>query len=299
MLRDGTKKYLLEVTHKNHVAIGYISHLVWVVPFVKLLRTLRPTSAFWIWLSSCVDDRIANSPKTPDIFSHILDAYEGGPKTIQDRRNLESDVHLIVVAGSDTTATALSCIFWHLAQEPKQVEALREELDKCFTDNALADSATLAKLKHLDAVINESLRLHPPVPSGVQRLTPPEGITVGQRFIPGNTIVQVPMYTLFRDPRNFVRPNEFIPERWTTRPELTFEPRNFVPFSTGPGSCVGKQLALMELRYVVSHIVYRYDVKLAPGQSAQTFLDDMKDCFALVVPDLNVVFTKRPSARNT
>jgi len=137
------------------------------------------------------------------------------------------------------------------------------------------------------------LRLHPPVPSGLQRQTPEEGLVVGSVFIPGNTIVQVPLHTAFRDERSFEKASEFIPERWTTRPELTKNASVFTPFSTGPYSCVGKHLALMELRYVVAQIVYRFDVALAPGQSKDAFLDGKRDTFTLALGPLNMVFSRR------
>lgn len=67
-----------------------------------------------------------------------------------------------------------------------------------FSDREHADHTSLSNLIHLNAVIDESLRLHPPVPSGLQRVTPPQGLMVGGTFIPGNTIVQVPMHTIQR-----------------------------------------------------------------------------------------------------
>lgn len=64
----------------------------------------------------------------------------------------------------------------------------------------------IAHLEHLNAIINETLRLHPPVPSLLQRKTPPEGITVEGTYIPGNTVVACPQYVLgrskFQSPRN-------------------------------------------------------------------------------------------------
>ena len=70
-------------------------------------------------------------------------------------------------------------------------------MDDAFL-NQPTDSVSLSKLTYLDAVINETLRLHPPVPSGVQRMTPPEGLQIGDTYVPGDTIVQVPFHTLFR-----------------------------------------------------------------------------------------------------
>lgn len=98
------------------------------------------------------------------------------------------------------------------------------------------------------------MRLYPAIPSGLQRVTPPEGLQIGDIHVPGDTIITVPTYTLNRgkfrahlrpgrvgltslghalDPRFYVHPDDFIPERWTTRPELTKDPSLFVPFSIG------------------------------------------------------------------
>jgi len=99
---------------------------------------------------------------------------------------------------SDTTAASLSSLFFHLAQEPLQVKSLRKEIDEYFEEVSQVDSTGLSKLTYLNAIINEALRLHPPVPSGTQRVTPAEGLTIGDTFIPGNTTVQVPLHSVFR-----------------------------------------------------------------------------------------------------
>jgi len=101
---------------------------------------------------------------------------------------------------SDTTAAALTCLFYQLALDGRVHKALQSEVDDLF-DNKHApavDATSLAKLPYLDAVINETLRMHPPVPSGVQRMTPPEGLQIGEVFIPGDSIVQIPSHTLYR-----------------------------------------------------------------------------------------------------
>jgi cytochrome P450 len=111
------------------------------------------------------------------------------------------------------------------------------------------------------------------------------------------------------DERYFERPLEFIPERWTTERELTKNSSVSIPFLigtissqkplrntktfTGPYSCVGKQLALMELRYVVAQVVHRYDVELAAGESRKRFEDGMRDDFTLSLGPLNMVFSHR------
>jgi cytochrome P450 len=87
-----------------------------------------------------------------------------------------------------------------LARHPEVAAKLQEEIDAYHAerDGRDADHLSLSKLKYLQACIDESLRLYPPVPSGLQRMSPPAGQQIGDVFIPGNTIVQMPSYTLNR-----------------------------------------------------------------------------------------------------
>jgi cytochrome P450 len=95
---------------------------------------------------------------------------------------------------SDTTAASLTNVFFHLASDRALCEKLQAELD------TLSDLShdRLREIKLLDAVINETLRLHPPVPSGTQRMSPPGGMTIGQRYIPGDVMLCIPPHALFR-----------------------------------------------------------------------------------------------------
>ncbi|KAH7009661.1 benzoate 4-monooxygenase cytochrome P450 [Ilyonectria destructans] len=295
MLKNGVVHYFMKSVHTNMLAVSAFSHLVWIFPLFKEIPGLNYEHLkFQNWLSSQVVERQKNKPDEPDVFSWILSDYNALEKPVkQDTVDLHGDAHLIVVAGSDTTAASLTCLFFELATNPEVCGRLQEEVDRYFTERNDADHLALSKLKYLQACIDESLRLHPPVPSGLQRMTPPQGLQVGDVFIPGDTIVQIPAHTLYRDKRLFDQPNEFIPERWTSQPELTKDASVFHPFSMGRYSCVGKQLGLMELRYVTSQVLRRYDVKLAPGRTPEQFLGGLKDGFTLASPGLNLVLTAR------
>ncbi|KAH6976573.1 cytochrome P450 [Ilyonectria destructans] len=200
---------------------------------------------------------------------------------------------MIIYGHTPQTKAWLTCLFYELALHPECIPILQEEVDGVFDGPEAPDATTLRKLEYLNAVINETLRLHPPVPSGVQRMTSPEGMTIGDTFIPGNTIVQAPAHALTRDGRYFDRPEEFVPERWTSKPELVKDERAFVPFSTGRYSCIGKQLGPMEIRHVSSQILRRYNVALAPGQTPAAFLQGKQDTFTLQLAPLNMVFPLR------
>lgn len=110
---------------------------------------------------------------------------------------LAGDSRLIVVAGADTTSATLTYMMYHIASDISQQQELRSELAG-FTLDESFDAQTLASSERLNAVINETLRLHPPVPSGTSRKTPKEGLTIGGMFIPGECIITVPFWTVHR-----------------------------------------------------------------------------------------------------
>ncbi|KAE8405503.1 cytochrome P450 [Aspergillus pseudonomiae] len=255
MLVGGQDTYFSTQLHADMKSIGLFSHLTWLFPFFKRIPVLNSDYLkFWNWVGGRVEERIK--------YTNLC---------------------------SDTTAATLTNLFFHLAADHTWQTKLQTELD------ALPDltQEKLTGAKTLDALINETLRLHPAVPSGTQRITPPEGLQIGDRYIPGDVMVCIPTHTLFRDERAFVRPEEFLPERWMTQPELVKDASVFIPFNAGPYSCVGKQLALMELRRVTAEILTRYDVQFAQEQTVDAFLDGKRDTFTLVTGPLKLVFHER------
>ena len=135
-----------------------------------------------------------------------------------------------LTSSSDTTATALTEILILLAYYPAYVEAIRAELDQLFAESKFSCQTAYPVL---ESVINETLRLYPPTLFGSQRVTPSEGLQIDSVFIPGDTVVYMPHYQLHHDPRNFVRPEEFVPERWTTKSDMVLNRSAYIPFSMG------------------------------------------------------------------
>ncbi|KAJ2973892.1 hypothetical protein NQ176_g6345 [Zarea fungicola] len=297
MLKDGVAHYFMELSHSGIKSVAAFSHLVWIFPLLKTVPVLNTQHLrFQAWLAERVRLRRELKLEAPDVFSWILADYEQIENpTAQDTLNLHGDAHVIVVAGSDTTAASLTCLFFELATHPTVLKSLQEELDAHFFNGGELSYPSLSKLRYLQACINETLRMHPAIPSGLQRMTPPEGLRIGDIWIPGNTIVKVPTHTLQRDERAFIEPNTFIPERWTSKPELIKDASAFAPFSMGRYSCVGKQLALMELSRVTTEVIFKYNIELAPSQTKEAFLKAIKDTFTMATSTLNLVFQRRGS----
>ncbi|GKZ19409.1 hypothetical protein AbraIFM66951_011019 [Aspergillus brasiliensis] len=235
-------------------------------------------------------------PDVPDVSAALLAPFKGKEPGEEDQQWLAGDSRLIIVAGSDTTASTLVSLFYELAHRPEEVEKLRAELAPYVNeDGILGDfyDNEIGHLAHLNGAINEAMRLYPAVPSGVQRVTPPEGITVDGVFVPGNTTVINPVLAMGRSELSYKKPLEFIPERWYQQPELINDQSAFVPFNTGTYNCIGKPLALQNLRATVAHLVTTFDVKFAPGNAKKDLLKRSKDCFVLYQGELDLIFTRR------
>jgi len=136
--------------------------------------------------------------KERDVMSWLLEAEPMSNDAFKNRMWMVGDSRLIIVAGSDTTAATLTHAFYHLATDRALVEKLRKELSGLQKKDGSFDVRDLANANLLNGIINETLRLHPPVPSGLLRKTPPEGIIIGDRRIPGNVTVTVPSWVMGR-----------------------------------------------------------------------------------------------------
>lgn len=146
---------------------------------------------------------------------------------------------------------------------------------------------------HLNGVIHEALRLNPPIPSGYPRVTPPEGITVRDVYIPGGTTVVIPLRTMGRSDACYERAEDFVPERWYSRPDMIRCKGAFAAFGVGPYACIGKALSLVEIRNLVVKVLTRFDVGFAPGEDGEGFMEGAKDHFIIEVPSLRLVFKER------
>lgn len=199
-----------------------------------------------------------------------------------------AESRLIIVAGSDTSSTVMAMTLFLLLQHPQVAQKLREELDAVFgtdSDTTISDFAKLDKAcPYLNGVINESMRLHPPVAGGLQKVNA-HGPTVielhsGEKIvIPKDVVMTTPTLTMHRDPRNFSpEPEVFRPERWVNpEKEDRFERKAFVPFSAGATMCPGRLLALMEVRIVIANLVRKFDMVPTDDFDFGEFEDGVRD----------------------
>jgi cytochrome P450 len=213
-----------------------------------------------------------SSEEKSDLLQHCLDARfsDGSPLDLQQR---QAQAFLLIAAGADTTATALGAVLRMLYTHPKIFAQVRAEIEAAEKAGHLSSviryEETRQHLPLIVACIKESLRLFPPAPQFLVRITPPEGRTIDGHFVPGSTEIATYSYCVQRS-LSLYGPDadEFKPERW-----MESEKRNFeldavqATFGVGFRGCMGKDIAMMELHKLLPEIVRRFDFELEnPGR---------------------------------
>lgn len=186
-------------------------------------------------------------------------------------------------------ASALVFAAYELSRNPSSQDKLLEELQNVD----VYDRRQLQRCEFLNAIINETLRIHPPVPTGGYRQSPPDGMTVNGTYIPGNVTIVSPRYSLGRLESCYEQARQWIPERWTTRPEMLKDVRGFSPFAQGRYNCVGKTLAMMEMRVVIASLVKQFKIGFSDTDPGEKVLSDLRDQFTAAPGKLQLKFEVR------
>ncbi|KKZ65931.1 hypothetical protein EMCG_08341 [[Emmonsia] crescens] len=279
MIKDGKAAEILETFEMARPITGSLVCVAWTFIILQRLPVVRA-----IWSArvknhaSEIAERVKLGTTCRDLFSYLLDDSPGSPATsapfvfpeFSVPGDLVCDSELAITAGSDTVAATLTALIYILATHPDKQTRLQQELDTLLTgidDISYKKLSAVNNAPMLEGVILETLRLYPGAPGGMQRMTPPEGAQIAGKWIPGNTLVSTPTYTLHRDPRNFDQPTSFIPERWSSSANLIKHKEAFNPFLIGANSCAGKAMALMELRLVTALIFRTFTVRLHSDNS--------------------------------
>ena len=199
------KDYGMLDTGERHWALDLITKMMESAPprlpawcFRMLIAIPGTAKDLFKFLKFCKDElewRANNGNADGDITGWLLKAYKDFKNPAEDPV-LQGDSRLIIVAGSDTTAATMTFLFYELAAHPEHLKKLREEL-RPLTKGDWSDH-NIKNAPHLNGAINEALRLHPPVPSGVERKVPTGGAQVGDTFLPGEIQFWMPQYVIGR-----------------------------------------------------------------------------------------------------
>ncbi len=226
-------------------------------PWARYERTVRDADA--ILYEEIARRRRADVPRA-DILSMLLSARDEDGHPMPDAE-LRDELVTLLVAGHETTATALTWAFRHLLERRDLEGRMLAELEPAFARGPDA----LAKLPLLDAVTRETLRLRPVIPIVARLLKEP--MRLGELDLPAGVAIAPAIYVTQRDPELFENPSAFDPDRFlrtSSRPAAS----EWFPFGGGVRRCVGMAFALYEMKLVLATVVRRARLRLAPGAVA-------------------------------
>jgi cytochrome P450 len=191
-----------------------------------------------------------------DLLSLLLSArdVEGDGSGMTDAQ-LRDEVMTLFLAGQETTALALAWTWYLLCQHPEVEERLVEELRTALGDRPLTVE-DVPRLRYAEAVIHESMRLHPP--AYVLGREAIRDTTVGGHPVGKGWTVFMAQSFVHRDPRWWNKPDEFRPERWLDGSTANLPKFAYFPFGGGPRVCIGNTFAMMETVVVLAEMARRF-----------------------------------------
>jgi len=213
-------------------------------------------------INTAVDELQASGHDTGDMLSMLLrtiDEETGEPLT---GHQICSEIFLLAVAGTETTASLLAWTLYELARNPGIEARVLAELDEVLGERPVAFDDVI-RLPYLNRVITETLRLHHPGWLVTRRTT--EETRLGEWTLPAGTELAYCQHALHRDPERFPDPLTFDPDRWIDAAQEP-PPGAFVPFGDGKHKCMGDRFALTEMVTALATMLRSVRLELSEGQ---------------------------------
>lgn len=226
-----------------------------------------------------------NNPEK-DLLSYLFQAKDDNG-AIEEQEIIAESISFIV-GGSDTTSSTITNFIDIVSRDSGIQKRLQAELDDAFPgmpdDDWVPSDKAVQGLPLLVATLREVMRIRPTSATGLERVVPEGGKTIAGIYFPAGTVVSVPTCGLLNDKRVFEAPEEFRPERWMTG-DLKEVLAYFLPFSTGPRACIGRNFAWMEVLKAVAILFKLFDVERVnkkPTVIREGFFNKASECECII-----------------
>jgi len=267
---DGVEKgplhhYNYFIKSMKNIFIAFMpSWLFYLIPFGKIKNLRESTKIVNEYIKTLEDEALENNEKN-SLLTMLVNANTDKKLS---KNAIRDNILLFFIAGHETTSTALQYALYELSQNPECQEKLREEVNRVFPNNI--DPEGLKDLTYTSNIINESLRLHPPV--GILNRRTFEDVNVGEFIVPKDTLISILNYGIQRDPEIWGDDaNIFNPDRFNhlTKDQALAQ----MPFGGGPRICIGNTFSLYEQKIFLAKLIKKFKFTLEPG--SQLIVTDM------------------------
>lgn len=192
----------------------------------------------------------------------------------------------LLVAGTESTASAVEWAMAKLIQHPNILKQAQKELDAVVGSDRVVQESNIPNLPYLQAIVKEAFRLHAPSPFTVPRISNQEVEIKGYK-VPAHTRLIVNLYSVHRDPKVYTNPDDFRPDRFfVEHPEISASPEKssyqLVPFGVGRRGCAGNVLGSLMVHIMLAHLLHTFDWSLPFNEDPQKM--DMSEVLGGVAP---------------
>ncbi len=215
-------------------------------------------------VSRIITARQTVAAPSDDLLSTLVRAGDTEGDRQFTHRELRDETVTLLLAGHETTANALAWAFYLLSQSPEVESQLHDDTSRVLGGDALQPEH-VDQLIYADALFAETIRLYPSI-WVMERRAVQEDVIGGYRIPAGSTVLISP-YILHRDPRFWSDPDAFDPTRFTERDDETRPRSAYIPFGAGPHQCIGRHMAELISRVILSMVSQRFRLRLVEGQN--------------------------------
>ncbi|KAG4413069.1 hypothetical protein IFR04_013791 [Cadophora malorum] len=310
-LASGSDGYnLINTVDTRGEVLNTIGHLPrWIRPYMKYFRIdpffyngLRSTANLEAIGRAAFGKRKAetSSAQRKDLMSFLLNAQDpdnGGP--LPDEEVIAEAISFIV-GGSDTTSSTMTNFMDFISRDQEIQSQIFAELLEAFPGPLgpgwVASEEVAGKLPLLNASIKEVMRLRPTSSTGLERVVPQGGRDVAGTFLPAGYLVSVPTVAIHHNHQMFSHAETLNPHRWLG-PDASNLTEYFIPFSTGPRACVGRNFAWMEILKTLATIfrLFKFERSISgPTETREGFFVKVTECNVMlklvVLAFIHIVF---------
>lgn len=236
------------------------------LPFIRRFERARDLLDRIIY--RMIAERRESKQDTGDLLSMLLLAQdeEGSGGGMTDKQ-VRDEALTLFLAGHETTANALTWTWYLLSRNPEAEGKFHDEIDRVL-DGRVPTIDDLPKLKYVEMVFSESLRLYPPAWGIGRRAIEP--YHVGGYIIPPSAVIMMSPFVVHRDPRWFPDPEKFNPERFLPEAAAARPKFSYFPFGGGARVCIGERFAWMEGALLLATLAQKWRLRLVPGHPVET-----------------------------
>ncbi|CAA7409534.1 unnamed protein product [Spirodela intermedia] len=199
----------------------------------------------------------------------LLDiAEDEGAKMRLTRDNIKGFIHDLFMAGTDTTSVTMEWALAELINNPAVLQNARREIDSVVGVSRLVEESDIPNLPFLQAIVKETLRLHPAIPILPRQSNAP--LKFRGYDIPAGTWIAIHVWEIGRDPIHWENPLEFRPERFSAKGrsfgvDVRGQHYHFLPFGSGKRRCPGISLALQLIHTTLANVIHCFDLSVEGG----------------------------------